>query len=65
MLRAVGCESEDAMAIIYRFRGFSLTPRDVALFELGYATLGQGIAEAEVQSWGYARTQYLAFQRPA
>lgn len=64
MLRAIGCESEDAMAIIYRFRGFSLTPRDVALFELGYDTLGQDIAEAEVQSWGYARTQYLAFQRP-
>ncbi|MEP7349007.1 MAG: hypothetical protein ABI668_03545 [Sphingorhabdus sp.] len=63
MLRAVGCNAEQAMASIYLFKGFSLTPRDVALFERGFEVLEQDIAHAEVCRWGYARAQYLAFQQ--
>ncbi len=65
MLRAVGCEPEKAMSIIYLFNGFSLTPRDIDMFDRDYAALAQDIAQAEVRRWGYARTQYLAFQRAA
>lgn len=65
MLRAVGCEPEQAMAIIYLFNGFSLTPRDIDMFDRDYSTLALDVAHAEVRRWGYARTQYLAFQQAA
>ncbi len=61
MLRAVGNDAEQAMAIIYMFKGFSLTPRDIALFERGFEHLGQDVAKAEVRNWAYARVQYLMF----
>lgn len=63
MLRAIGCNPEQAMASLYRFNGFSLTPRDIGLFDIGYEKLSQETAIAEVRRWSLARTQYLAFQQ--
>ena len=37
MLRAVGIDAERAMAIIYLFKTFALTPRDIGLFDRGFA----------------------------
>lgn len=65
MLRAVGCEPDRAMATIFSFKGFSLTPSDINIFDQDYATLAHDVAQAEVRRWGYARTRYLAFQRAA
>ena len=61
MLRAVGIDAERAMAIIYLFKTFALTPRDIGLFDRGFAKLEQDIAKAEVRRWAYARGQFLMF----
>jgi hypothetical protein len=61
MLRAVGYDAEQAMAVIYQFKGFGLTPRDIALFEYGFDRLDQNTAHAEVGRWAYERSKYLSF----
>ena len=61
MLRAVGIDAERAMAIIYLFKGFALTPRDIGLFDRGFAGLELGIVKAEIRRWAYARGQFLMF----
>ena len=61
ILRAIGNTAEQAIAIIYLFKGFSLTPRDIALFERGFERLEQNAAKAEVRRWAHERAQYLMF----
>jgi hypothetical protein len=61
LLRAVGQSAEQAMATIYQFKEFALTPRDIALFNSGYERLQLEEAFEEVQRWGQIRTQYLMF----
>lgn len=61
MLRALGIDAEQAMAAIYLFKGFSLTPRDIALFERGFDHLEPDVAKIEVRRWASARAQYLMF----
>jgi hypothetical protein len=61
MLRALGIDAEQAMAAIYLFKGFSLTPRDIALFERGFTHLEPDVAKIEVRRWASARAKYLMF----
>ena len=61
ILRAVGVDAERAMAIIYLFKGFALTPRDIGLFDRGFVQLEQDIEKAEVRRWAYARGRFLMF----
>lgn len=59
MLRACGVEKEAALAIIYLFRGFQLTPRDVQLFERDYDAIPVEMTRGEIQSWALMRAQFL------
>jgi hypothetical protein len=59
MLRAVGNSAEQAMAVIFRFNGFSLTPRDIGLFSQGFELLDPGDARSLTTQWASARSQYL------
>ncbi len=61
LLRAVGNEAAQAMAVLYLFNGFTLTPRDIGLFEAGFDQLDVATANAEVVRWSNARNQYLMF----
>jgi hypothetical protein len=61
MLRAVENDAAQAMAAIYLFNGFSLTPRDIGLFEQGFDRLDPDAAKAEVVRWSNERAQYLMF----
>ncbi len=61
MLSAAGIDAEQAMATVYQFNGFALTPRDIALFDRGFLQLDQDSAKAEVRRWAYERGQYLMF----
>lgn len=61
MLRAAGSGAEQALSAIYLFKGFALTPRDIALFEMGFEYLDPEVAKAEVHRWAYARAQFLMF----
>lgn len=61
MLRAAGNDPAHAMAVIYLFNGFSLTPRDIGLFEQGYERLDPQSATAEIIRWSNERSQYLMF----
>lgn len=61
MLRAAGSDAPQAMAIIYLFNGFSLTPRDIGLFEQGFDRLEMDTAKVEIIRWSNERAQYLMF----
>ena len=61
VLRAVDLDAESAIALIYLFRGLSLTPRDIHLFEKGFVQLEQDVAKTEVSRWAYARRHFLTF----
>lgn len=61
ILRAVDLDPERAMALVHLFKGLSLTPRDIGLFENGFAQLEQCAAKTEVSRWAYARSQFLTF----
>ncbi len=61
MLRAAGNNPAQAMAVIYLFNGFSLTPRDIGLFEQGFERLDPQAAKAEIIRWSKERAQYLMF----
>lgn len=61
MLRGAGNDAHQAMAAIYRFNGFSLTPRDVGLFEDGFERLDPQEARSTVSKWASARAKYLIF----
>ena len=59
MLRALGWNAEQAMAVIYLFKGYALTPRDIAMFNSDFEHLQPDDALAEVQKWAQLRTQFL------
>lgn len=61
ILRAIGLDAESAIGLIYLFKGFSLTPRDIGLFERGFVQLEQDVAKIEVCRWADARRQFLMF----
>lgn len=59
MLRALGWNAEQAMATIYQFKGFALTPRDIGIFNADFERLQPIEALVEVRKWAQLRTQYL------
>ena len=59
MLRALGWNAEQAMATIYLFKGFALTPRDIGMFNADFERLQPDEALEEVRKWAQLRTQYL------
>jgi hypothetical protein len=61
ILRAVGNDAAQAMEVIYLFNGFSLTPRDIGLFEQGFERLDVNDAKAEIIRWSSERGQFLMF----
>ena len=65
MLRGADNDAEQAMAAIYRFKGFSLTPRDVGLFEQGFERLEPEVARSAISGWASARAKYLIFPQGA
>ena len=59
ILRACGLGKEAALSIIYLFRGFQLTPRDVQLFERDYDSIPPETARHEINNWALMRAQFL------
>lgn len=59
MLRGCDLPQEGALAVVYLFKGFALTPRDVQLFERDYARISLDAARTEIRSWALARSQFL------
>jgi hypothetical protein len=63
MLRAAGNNAEQAKKTIYLFKGFELTPHDIAMFETDFEDLHPDAAKLTVREWAYLRSQFLVFSR--
>jgi hypothetical protein len=65
LLKLCGLERDAAMAVICLFKGFSLTPLEVNIFENHYSVLSHIDAQKAVDFWAQERLNYLAFSNTA
>ncbi len=61
ILRACNVNTDAAMAVICLFKGFTLTPYEINMFNSSYSVLDALTAQTAIDEWAHARLHYLAF----
>jgi hypothetical protein len=61
LLSVAGLSRDEIGARLVDLRGQTLTPREAALFDSGFAKIDRDSAITQIASWSVARAKYLAF----